>query len=198
MGGDLAPASPVEGAVGWLRQGGSPLILVGDQASLEAELSRLGAMELLGPGLEIVHADEVVGMDEPPITPIRKKRRSSVRICAQQVREGRAEAMVTAGNTGAALGSAKMVIGVAAGVQRPALAAVIPNLNGHTILLDVGANVDITSEQLRQFAVMGHFFSQEMVGLSRPRVGLLSIGEEDRARVGVRIWLVLPWRLRQL
>ncbi len=118
-------------------------------------------------------------MDEPAITPIRKKRRSSIRICAELVKEGRAQAMVTAGNTGAAMISAKMVIGTVAGVDRPALAAVLPNAKGRTVLLDVGANVDTKPIHLREFAVMGHFYAQEVIGTPSPRVGLMSIGEEE-------------------
>jgi glycerol-3-phosphate acyltransferase PlsX len=126
-----------------------------------------------------VHADEVVGMDEPAITPIRKKRRSSLRLCAELVREGKAQAMVTAGNTGAAMIVAKMVIGTVSGVDRPALAAVLPNRSGRTVLLDVGANVNSKPIHLRQFAVMGHFYAQEVLGMASPRIGLLSIGEEE-------------------
>ena len=118
-------------------------------------------------------------MDEPAITPIRKKRRSSIRLCAELVKEGRAQAMVTAGNTGAAMISAKMVIGTVAGVDRPALAAVLPNSKGRTVLLDVGANVDTKPVHLREFAVMGHFYAQEVIGTPSPRIGLMSIGEEE-------------------
>jgi glycerol-3-phosphate acyltransferase PlsX len=121
----------------------------------------------------------VVGMDEPAITPIRRKRRSSIRICAELVKDGRAQAMVTAGNTGAALVAAKMVIGTVAGVDRPALAAVLPNPGGRTVLLDVGANVNSKPVHLREFAVMGHFYAQEVLGTPRPRIGVLSIGEEE-------------------
>ena len=127
----------------------------------------------------MIHAEEVVGMDDPAITPIRKKRRSSIRICAELVKEGRAQAMVTAGNTGAAMISAKMVIGTIAGVDRPALAAVLPNAKGRTVLLDVGANVNTKPLHLREFAVMGHFYAQEVIGTPSPRIGLMSIGEEE-------------------
>lgn len=118
-------------------------------------------------------------MDESAITPIRRKRRASVRICAELVRDGHADAMVTAGNTGAAMVVAKMVTGTIEGVDRPALAAVLPNPHGRTVLLDVGANVDSRPRHLREFAVMGHFYAQEVLGTSHPRVGLLSIGEEE-------------------
>ena len=180
MGGDHAPQSPVEGAVRAVTEDGTSVFLVGDRSRIEAELSRLGFSGQSGHRrLEVVHAEEVVGMDEPAITPIRKKRRSSIRLCAELVKEGRAQAMVTAGNTGAAMISAKMVIGTVAGVDRPALAAVLPNLRGRTVLLDVGANVDTKPVHLREFAVMGHFYAQEVIGTPAPRIGLMSIGEEE-------------------
>src|SRR4051794_34762724 len=180
MGGDSAPQSAVEGAFRAVREDGCPVVLVGDRARVEAELRRWGGLRDVGDGrIEIVHAEEVVGMDEPAITPIRKKRRSSLRLCAELVKEGRAQAMVTAGNTGAALAVAKMVIGTVAGVDRPALAAVLPNARGKTVLLDVGANVDSKAVHLREFAVMGHFYAQEVIGTPSPRIGLMSIGEEE-------------------
>jgi phosphate acyltransferase len=176
MGGDFAPQCAVEGAVSAAIEDGAEVLLVGDSARIEAELARLGKRPKR---IEIVHAEEVVGMDEPAITPIRKKRRSSIRICAELVKEGRAQAMVTAGNTGAAMISAKMVIGTVAGVDRPALAAVLPNVKGRTVLLDVGANVGTKAQHLREFAVMGHFYAQELIGTPSPRIGLMSIGEEE-------------------
>ncbi len=179
MGGDFAPQCAVEGAVSAAIEDGAEVLLVGDRAQIEAELTRLGNLGRRPKRIEIVHAEEVVGMDEPAITPIRKKRRSSIRICAELVKEGRAQAMVTAGNTGAAMISAKMVIGTVAGVDRPALAAVLPNVKGRTVLLDVGANVGTKAQHLREFAVMGHFYAQELIGTPSPRIGLMSIGEEE-------------------
>ena len=179
MGGDFAPQSAVEGAVRSAVDDGAEILLVGDRTKIEAELARHVPHGGRPRRLEIVHAEEVVGMDEPAITPIRKKRRSSIRLCAELVKEGRAQAMVTAGNTGAAMISAKMVIGTVAGLDRPALAAVLPNLNGRTVVLDVGANVDSKAVHLREFAVMGHFYAQEVIGTNAPRIGLMSIGEEE-------------------
>lgn len=176
MGGDFAPEAAVEGAFRAATEDGTPVLLVGQQPVVEAHLAKLGGAR---GAIEIVHAEEAVEMDEPAITPIRRKRRSSVRICAELVREGRAQAMVTAGNTGAAMIAAKMVIGTIAGVDRPALAAVFPSLRGRTVLLDVGANVDSKPAHLRQFAVMGHFYAQEVIRTPAPRIGLLSIGEEE-------------------
>ena len=176
MGGDSAPQAAVEGAFRAATEDGCSVLLVGDRVRVEAELRKLGDAD---GRIETVHAEEVVGMDEPAITPIRKKRRSSLRLCAELVKEGRAQAMVTAGNTGAAMAVAKMVIGTVAGVDRPALAAVLPNAKGKTVLLDVGANVDSKAIHLREFAVMGHFYAQEVIGTPSPRIGLMSIGEEE-------------------
>jgi glycerol-3-phosphate acyltransferase PlsX len=179
MGGDHAPQCAVEGALRSAREDGGSILLVGDRARIEAELRRHGGAGNLDGRVEIVHAEEVVGMDEPAITPIRKKRRSSLRLAAELVKDGRAQAMVTAGNTGAAMIAAKMVIGTVSGVDRPALAAVLPNPRGRTVLLDVGANVDSKPVHLREFAVMGHFYAQEVIGTPSPRIGLMSIGEEE-------------------
>ena len=177
MGGDHAPASVVEGVLAALRESPCSILLVGDEAIVRRELERWPAPP--EGRLEIVHADEVVGMDESPVTPIRKKPRSSIRICANLVREGRAQGMFSAGNTGAVMIAAKMVIGTIEGVDRPALAAVLPSQSGFTLVLDVGANVDTKVEHLRQFAVMGHFYAQEILHTPAPRIGLLSIGEEQ-------------------
>jgi phosphate acyltransferase len=179
MGGDFAPQSAIEGAVRAAADDQAVILLVGDRPRLEVELARHPEAARLDGRISIVHAEEVVGMHEPAITPIRKKRRSSVRICAELVKDRRAEAMVTAGNTGAAMIAAKMVIGTLPGVDRPALAAVFPNPRGHTVVLDVGANVDSKPEHLREFAVMGHFYAQEVIHTPSPRIGLMSIGEEE-------------------
>ncbi len=175
MGGDHAPAAVVRGAVGAVGEN-VVVKLVGSAASIERELAQLG-----GPNerIRVEHADEAVGMSEPATTPIRRKPNSSIRRCAELVAAGEAEAMVSAGNTGAAVISARMVIGTLEGVDRPALAAVFPSRSGRTVLLDVGANVDSKPSHLRQFAVMGHFYAREILGRAEPRVGLLSIGEED-------------------
>jgi glycerol-3-phosphate acyltransferase PlsX len=176
MGGDHAPASVVAGAYKAAVHDGVSVLLVGRRKEIGRRLKKLGkASELI----EIIDAEEVVEMDEPAITPIRRKRRSSIRVCCELVRQGQADALVSFGNTGAALASAKMVIGAMRGVDRPALAAVFPSKSGRTVVLDVGANVRTKPAQLRQFAVMGHFYAQEVLGDPAPRIGLLSIGEEE-------------------
>lgn len=172
MGGDFAPRSAVEGALA-AADDGYQVVLVGDRGQIETELSALG-----GRSLPIEHASQVVGMDERAIA-VRQKRDASIRVCARMVRDGEAKAVVTAGNTGAAMIAAKTVIGAIPGVDRPALAAIFPNRGGSTLVLDVGANVDARPAHLRQFAVMGHFYSQSVTGLETPRVGLMSVGEEE-------------------
>ncbi len=176
MGGDHAPREVVSGARRAALETAVPLLLVGDEPRIAHELRRLGGQPA---SIEIVHAEETVGMDEPAITPLRKKKRSSIRICADLVKEGDADAMVSAGNTGAVMIAAKMILGTIPGVDRPALVAELPNPRGRTIVLDVGANVDTKPEHLREFAVMGHFYAQEVNGIHSPRIGLLSIGEEE-------------------
>jgi glycerol-3-phosphate acyltransferase PlsX len=176
MGGDRAPLPEVVGAVEAYRRFGVNTILVGDEARLKKELARLKAS---GEGITVVHADEVVTMDDPPMTPIRKKRQSSLRIAADLVRAGEAQGFVSAGNTGAVMAAAKLVIGGIDVVERPALATWIPHPKGVTLLLDVGANSDCKPSQLCQFAIMGSIFASQLTGIAHPNVGLLSIGEED-------------------
>ena len=129
--------------------------------------------------ISITDAREVVDMTDNALAPLRRKRNSSIRVCANLVAEGKADAMVSAGHTGAAMTSAYKVLGTIEGVSRPALAAVLPNAKGYTVLLDVGANVDAKPAYLREFAVMGHFYAQMLFGIDAPRVGLMSIGEEE-------------------
>lgn len=175
MGGDHGPAVVVEGAVAAVRELGTSVVLVGDSAAIERELHRLGDPS----GVEIRHASQVVGMGESPSQALRRKRDSSLRIAAELVRDGEASAFVSAGNTGAAMAVAMFVVGVLRGVDRPAIAAVLPNLQGFTVLLDVGANVDPKPWHLFQFAVMGHVYARDILGIEHPRVGLLSVGEEE-------------------
>ncbi|MEM9556270.1 MAG: phosphate acyltransferase PlsX [Acidobacteriota bacterium] len=155
-----------------------------DDEPSAAEESKESSHDPVGPAptrrgtLSIVHASQVVAMEEPPLA-VRKKTDSSIRVCARLVREGAARALITAGNTGAAMIAAKTVIGTVPGVDRPALAGVFPNATGQTVVLDVGANVSARAAHLREFAVMGHFYAQEILGHPAPRVGLLSVGEEE-------------------
>ncbi len=176
MGGDYAPAHPVAGAVLAAREFGTRILLVGRADEVRAELAR---HRPAGLPIEIIHASEVVGMDESPVNAFRRKKDSSIRVAAGLVREGRALGVVSAGNTGAVMTTVKMICGVLEGVERPALCAVVPNLKGLSVWLDVGANIDCRPEHLVQFAIMGHLYAREVLGVASPRVGLMSIGEED-------------------
>ena len=176
MGGDHGPAVVVEGAVAASREFGASVILVGDKAAVEREVLRLDAHAL---DVQIRHTSQVVGMAESPSHALRRKRDSSLRVAAELVKEGTAGAFVSAGNTGAAMAISMFVIGVLPGVDRPAIAAVLPNLRRFTILLDAGANVNPKPWHLLQFAVMGHVYARDILGFDSPRVGLLSVGEEE-------------------
>ena len=176
MGGDHGPAVVVEGAVMAARELGISVVLVGDKAVIEQELSRLRAHAL---AVEVRHASQVVTMAETPSHALRRKRDSSLRVAAELVRDRDANAFVSAGNTGAAMAISMFVIGVLPGVDRPAIAAVLPSLRGYTVLLDVGANVGPKPWHLLQFAIMGNAFARDILGVDTPRVGLLSIGEEE-------------------
>ncbi len=192
MGSDRAPKPEIEGAIHAARGYGVRVLLVGLEDTLRAELERHASASRLP--IEIVHASEVISMEDKAVQAVRAKRDSSMRVGLRLVREGRADGFVTAGNTGAAMASAKMVLGALAGVDRPALAAVLPTAPGAAaILLDVGANVDCKPHNLEQFAVMGEIYFRAMFGQGGnfsgsfrslsgtrgPRVGLLSIGEEE-------------------
>jgi phosphate acyltransferase len=176
MGGDHGPAVVVEGAATAVREFGASVILVGDRDTIEREVARLSVGDL---GLEIRHASQVVGMAETPSVALRRKRDSSLRIAAELVRDGHASAFVSAGNTGAAMAISMFVIGVLRGIDRPAIAAVLPSLKRYTVLLDVGANVAPKPWHLFQYALMGHVYARGILGVERPRVGLLSVGEEE-------------------
>jgi glycerol-3-phosphate acyltransferase PlsX len=176
MGGDHAPAVNVDAAVAAAREFGIATLLVGRQDTLARLLSESGYR---GSEIEIVDAAEVITMDDPATAAIRKKRNSSIRIAANCVRDGRAAGLVSAGHTGAGMVCAKMVIGTIEGVDRPALAAILPNLRGHCLLLDVGANPDAKTSHFKEFAVMGSIYAQLAFGKTSPSIGLMSIGEED-------------------
>jgi len=176
MGGDHAPQVNVDAAIAAVREFGIGSLLVGRPDALEPLLKNAGSAR---GEIEIVEAMEVVTMDDPPTAAIRKKRNSSIRIAANCVRDGRAAGLVSAGNTGAAMVCAKMVIGTIEGVDRPALATVLPNISGHCLLLDVGANPDAKVQHFKEFAVMGSIYAQLAFGKPNPSLGLMSIGEED-------------------
>jgi len=178
MGSDRSPKPEIEGSIQAARQYGIRVLLVGPQETLRSELSKYSAAASLP--IEIVPASEVITMEDKAVQAVRAKRDSTMRVGLRMVRDGRADGFLTAGNTGAAMATAKMVLGALPGVDRPALAAAFPTALGTAAcLLDVGANVDCKAHNLEQFAVMGETYSRSMFGTARPRVGLLSIGEED-------------------
>lgn len=178
MGGDHGPSVTVPAAVAYVRRDPAcNLLLVGLQDVLAAELKRLGAER--EPRLSIVHASEVVSMDEPPAQALRLKKDSSMRVAMDLVKDGRAQAAVSAGNTGALMAISKVVLKMLPGIDRPAIASILPTIKGHTYVLDLGANVDCTSEHLFQFAVMGSILVSVLESIERPSVGLLNIGEEE-------------------
>jgi len=184
MGSDKAPEPEVRGAVLACRHYDVRVHLVGPEEILRPALDRaLHGPRWPGsakPNIHIVHASEWISMDDKAAQAVRAKRDSSMRVGLRMVREGSARGFFTAGNTGAAMATAKMVLGMLAGVHRPALATIIPTVTGSpSLLLDVGANVDCDPDNLVQFAVMGHMYARNVLRMARPRVGLLSIGEED-------------------
>jgi len=176
MGGDHAPAQPVAGAILAARELDVPIRLVGRRPDIEAELAR---HRPTGLPIEIFHASEIVGMDESPVNAFRRKKDSSLHLGASLLRDGAVQAFVSAGNTGAVMTTVRVLCGVLEGVERPALCAVVPNLQGPSVWLDVGANVDCRPVHLVQFAVMGHLYAREVLGLASPRIGLMSVGAEE-------------------
>jgi glycerol-3-phosphate acyltransferase PlsX len=176
MGGDRGPEVTVEGAVTAARELGSTVILVGDEQVLQRQMAR---HDIRGLKLSVRHAPEAVEMGESPMAALRKKKHSSIRIGLDLVKRGEAEAFVSAGNTGAVMATALLVLGPLPGVERPAIAVVLPTLTHMAVLLDVGANVDCKARHLVQFAIMGNVYARDILAQARPRVGLLSIGEEE-------------------
>ncbi|HEX3252498.1 MAG TPA: phosphate acyltransferase PlsX [Pyrinomonadaceae bacterium] len=180
MGSDHAPNVEIDGALAATRDFGVGVILVGQAQRVEPELRRCGWRGDGDRGIELVDAAEVIAMDDPVATSVRRKKKSSLRIGTKLVMEGRADGFVSAGNTGAAMATAKMVIGTLPGVDRPALAAMIPTKAAKpTLLLDVGANSECKAHHLAQFAIMGDAYSRSVLGTVKPSVGLMSIGEEE-------------------
>jgi phosphate acyltransferase len=180
MGSDHAPHAEIDGALAATRDFGVGVILVGQSHKLEPELRRCGWRGDGDHGIELVEAPEVIAMDDPVATSVRRKKKSSLRVGTKLVTEGKADGFVSAGNTGAAMATAKMVIGTLPGVDRPALAALIPTkASKPVLLLDVGANSECKPHHLAQFAIMGDAYSRAVLGTVKPSVGLMSIGEEE-------------------
>lgn len=177
MGGDKAPELVIEGAVLAAREYPIEVLLVGPQEIIE---KHLGKFNLSKEKIQIIHASQIVSMDEPPADAVRKKRDSSLAVAARLLKSGDADAMISAGNTAAALATSRVILGKLKGVNRPAIAMAMPSFNGATILLDVGANAgSCKPEHFLQFAIMGEAYAKDVMGKKNPRVGLLSVGGED-------------------
>ena len=178
MGGDHAPREIVAGTLQAAEeiQGIEKLFLVGDETAIRTELAKhKGKVPAC---IEIIHASEVVGMGESPAVAIRRKKDSSIARSIELVKDGKADAIFSAGNTGAAVAAATLKLRTLEGVSRPAIAAIMPTPRDPFVLLDAGANPDSTPEMLQQYAVMGSIYSREILGVEKPSVGLLSIGGE--------------------
>ncbi len=174
MGGDIGPKATVPGALSAAADFGVDVLLVGLETAIRRETGKHGP---LGSHVSIVDAPEEIGMADGLLA-FRRKKASSIRVGAQLVKDGRAEAFVSMGNTGAVVYISRDVLGALKGVDRPALALLVPGLEGKTLLLDVGANANCQPHNLVQFAFMGKIFMEAVVGLKDPRIGLMSIGEE--------------------
>ena len=176
MGGDHAPGAVVAGAIEAARTTGAAITLVGPADALRAELERQAPLSART--LTIVDAPDVVAMAESPLAALRRKPRASIRVATDLVARGEADACFSAGHTGAAVLAAHGAFGLLPGVERPAIAVIFPTPTGAAVLLDAGANVECRAEHLRQFALMGAAYARVVLNLDKPRVGLLSIGEE--------------------
>ncbi len=177
-GGDIGPPSTVLAAVNFVRaHPDAHLILVGIKSLIEAQLKKHNALHHTG--LSVHEASEVIAMDDSIEVALRKKKNSSMRVALNLVKEGKAQACVSAGNTGALMALSRYVLKTLTGIERPAIAAVMPRLQGYTTVLDLGGNVDCEPEHLLQFAEMGHALVSAVDGKERPSIGLLNIGEEE-------------------
>lgn len=178
MGGDHGPAVTVPACLAFLRaESGAAVVLVGQEPVLRAELARHPGM--VPDRLRVLHAEEVVEMDEAPALALKHKKKSSMRLAINLVKSGEAQCCVSAGNTGALMATAKFVLKTLPGIDRPAIATTLPTQSGHTYVLDLGANVDCTAEHLQQFGIMGAILASAVDHKERPSVGLLNIGHED-------------------
>jgi len=178
MGGDNAPAPEVHGAISAAQNQDVNVILVGREEALKTELNKHSGWKKLP--IRIVNANDVVTMEDNPAKALRTKRDSSIRVAVRLVRDGEADGLVSAGNTGAVMALAKTVLGMIPGVDRPALASAFPTIKGRpAVMVDVGANVDSSPSMLAQFAVMGDIYTRLVFHTQSPRVGILSIGEEE-------------------
>ena len=179
MGGDKAPELVVHGAdIAVERMPDLALVLVGDTAQLKPLVDR--TKRLSQASVEIVHTEKKVAPDEKPSVALRQGRKSSMRLAINQVAEGKAHGVVSAGNTGALMAMSKLALRMCPGIERPAIASFFPTLRGESCMLDLGANIECDADNLVQFAIMGEIFARIVLGLARPTVGLLNVGSEEQ------------------
>ena len=178
MGGDNAPLEIVKGALQGKKRFGVDIVLTGDTAAILKALEACGE-KTLPQGVEIAHADEIVEMCDDPATVFRRKKNSSMALGLNMVREGKGDAFISAGSTGALLTGATLLVKRVRGIRRAAMAPTIPTTTGKAVLIDCGANAECTPEYLVQFAYLGSFYASRVLGIEKPRVGLLNIGAED-------------------
>jgi glycerol-3-phosphate acyltransferase PlsX len=188
MGGDFAPISTIEGAIFAAKECDHKIILVGPEKVITDELSKYNKRcDIKSFNIEIVDAPEVIGMDEHPAKAVRQKKKSSLSICAKLVAEGKADAFVSMGNSGAAMAAALFYLKRIEGVVRPAISTALPTVRGYCVVADMGANVDCTPEYLLQFGIMSSIFCEKVIGIEKPKVGLISIGAESIKGNGVTL-----------
>ena len=176
MGGDTAPEPTVAGAIRAAREFPAEIVLVGQREAIEQQLSRYPWRPA---NLSIVHAPEIIGMEESPVASIRKKRESSINVGVGLLKEKQVDAFVSAGNTGAVVSASILLAGLLPGIERPGIATLLPGIKGDTLLIDVGANIDPKPLHLLQYALMGEAYCRCVLGKPRPTVGLLNVGEEE-------------------
>ncbi len=176
MGGDHAPQVTIEGGIRAIREYGIEVVMVGQQEVLEAELAR---HETSGLRLSIIHASQVIEMDDEPASATKAKKDSSMVVGMDLVKRGEAEAFFSAGNSGGVMAAALFRLGRIQGIRRPALTVIYPTMKGSCVLLDVGANTDCKPEWLLQFGIMGSVYAERVLGIKKPRVGIVSNGEEE-------------------
>jgi phosphate acyltransferase len=176
MGGDSAPDTTVAGAIRAARELPVEVILVGQQDAIERQL-RIHSKRPAN--LSIQHASQVIGMDESPVASVRKKRDSSINVGLQLVKDRKADAFISAGNTGAVMTASVFIVGLLPGIERPGIAIILPGVKGDTMLIDVGANIDPKPLHLLQYALMGEAYARCVMGKARPTVGLLNVGAEE-------------------
>ncbi len=177
MGGDYAPSEIIAGALQWTEKNESQILLVGNPELIHRELKQYSYKPSQ---IQIIEAPDVIGMDEAPATAIRKKKNASIVVANKLVKENQADALVSCGSTGAQLAAAIFILGRVEGVERPPIVAAIPNTGGkHSLLIDVGANVDCKARQLLQFAVLGKVYAAISLGIDNPKIALLNNGEEE-------------------